>query len=64
MSGFIPKPLTVSGPQARRLLNVGNTKFWALVKSGAIETVEIGNRKMVVYASLERLAATGTPKAA
>jgi hypothetical protein len=59
------KPLLVSGSNARELLDVGNTKYWALVKSGAIETVEVGGRKMAVYASLERLAqGDTTPKAA
>jgi hypothetical protein len=43
------KPLLVSGSNARELLDVGNTKYWALVKSGAIETVEVGGRKMAVY---------------
>ena len=49
------KPLLVSGPTARKLIGVGNTKYWSLVKAGTIETVEVGGRKMAVYASLERL---------
>ncbi|HUB48342.1 MAG TPA: hypothetical protein VMB73_25480 [Acetobacteraceae bacterium] len=59
MSDTMQKPLLVSGPTARRLIGVGNTKFWSLVKAGAIETVEVGGRKMVKYASLERLAQGG-----
>jgi hypothetical protein len=50
------KPLLVTGPEARRILSVGNTKFWDLVKQGKIEMADIGGRRMVVYASLERLA--------
>jgi hypothetical protein len=66
MSGTNPvKPLLVSGSNARKLLDIGNTKYWALVKAGSIETVEVGGRKMAVYASLERLAhGETTPKAA
>ena len=59
MSGPELKPLLVSGPRARKLLDIGNTKYWDLVKRGEIETAQIGNRKMVVFASLERLAQGG-----
>ena len=55
----LTKPLLVSGANARRLLDIGNTKYWALVKSGAIRTVVVGGRTMVVYASLEELAGAG-----
>jgi hypothetical protein len=50
------KPLLVPGPEARRLLGIGNTKYWQLAKSGKIKLVEVGGRKMAVYASLEALA--------
>jgi hypothetical protein len=50
------KPILVSGPTARQLIGVGNTKYWELVKSGRIKTVEVGRQKMAVYASLEALA--------
>ena len=50
------KPLLVPGPTARRIIGVGNTKFWDLVKAGKIEMVEVGGSRMVVYASLEKLA--------
>jgi hypothetical protein len=51
------KPLLVSAPRAREILDVGNTKFWAMVKAGKIEMADTGGRRMVVYASLERLVA-------
>ena len=60
MSETVLKPLLVSGPRARALLDVGNTKYWDLVKRGVIETVEVGDRLMVIYASLERLATKPT----
>jgi len=57
VSPTIPeKPLLVSAPKARKVIDVGNTKFWALVKAGKIKMVEVGGRRMVVYASLEALA--------
>lgn len=56
MHNTTEKPIIVSGPTARRLLSIGNTKFWRLVKEGKIELVEVGGRRMVVYASLEAFA--------
>ena len=56
------KPLLVTVPSARRIIDVGNTKFWELVKRGAIEMADVCDRKMVVYASLERLAAGSANK--
>jgi hypothetical protein len=50
------KPLTVSIPRARQILDVGNTKFWELVKADKIKLVEVGRSRMVQYASLEALA--------
>jgi hypothetical protein len=55
------KPLLVSGRRARKLIDVGETKFWAMVKANKIKLVDIGGRRMVVYASLEALA-TSEPK--
>jgi hypothetical protein len=57
MADRVPdEPLLVSGPQARRLLNIGPTKYWALVKAGRIETVDLDGRRWVTFASLKRLA--------
>jgi hypothetical protein len=50
------KPLLVSNTKAKRLIDVGNTKYWELVKAGIIKTVDVGGRSMAVYASLEALA--------
>ncbi len=51
------KPMLVSAARAREILDIGTTKFWAMVKAGKIKMAETGGRRMVVYASLERLAA-------
>jgi hypothetical protein len=50
------EPLTVSVRTAQFILDIGNTKFWLLVKQGQIELVEVGRRRMVVYRSLKALA--------
>jgi hypothetical protein len=50
------RPLTVTPRTAQRILDVGNTKFWELVKAGKIKMVEVGGRRMAVYSSLEALA--------
>jgi hypothetical protein len=46
----------VSVQTAQNILDIGNTKFWLLVKEGRIELAEVGRRRMVVYASLRTLA--------
>ena len=57
MTDAPPKPLLVSGPEARKIIKCGETKYWKLVKLGKIRLVDTGTgRKMVVYASLEALA--------
>jgi len=50
------KPLVVPGPIARKMLSIGNTKFWELVKAGKIEMANIGGRRMPTVESIERLA--------
>jgi hypothetical protein len=50
------KPLLVSNTVAKQLIGVGNTKYWELVKAEKIKTVDVGGRRMAVYASLEALA--------
>ena len=50
------KPLLVSNTKAKQLIDVGNTKYWELVKAGKIKIVDVGGRSMAVYASLEALA--------
>ena len=49
------KPILVSASRAREILDVGTTKFWAMVKAGRIKMADTGGRRMVVYASLEAL---------
>jgi excisionase family DNA binding protein len=49
-------PLLVSVPEAARLLGVGTTFGWAMVRSGEIPSVRLGRRVLVPRAALEQLA--------
>jgi hypothetical protein len=60
MSSKESKPLLVPNPTAMKILGVGNTKYWELVKQQRIKLVQLNGRKMAVYASLEALADKGT----
>jgi excisionase family DNA binding protein len=51
------KPLAVTVRTAAKILGVGNTTMWGLVKSGRVKTVTIGRRRLVIYASIETLLA-------
>ena len=50
------EPLLVTGPVARKLIGVSNTKYWELVKAGKVTLVKVGGRRMATYASLKELA--------
>jgi hypothetical protein len=52
-NGF--KPLAVPVKTACRLVGVGHTSMWALIKEGRVQTVSVGRRRLVIYASLEAL---------
>lgn len=49
------KPLTVSVKATCKLVRIGNTTMWGLIKAGRVKTVRIGRRRLVVYSSLETL---------
>jgi excisionase family DNA binding protein len=51
------KPLAVPVKRACKLMGVGNTTMWGLIKTGRVKTVRIGRRRLIVYASLESLLA-------
>jgi excisionase family DNA binding protein len=52
----LQSPLAVSIPVALNITGIGRTKFYELVNNGTIESVKIGRRRLINYASLERLA--------
>jgi excisionase family DNA binding protein len=49
------RPLAVSVKTACKLVGVGNTTMWSLIKAGRVKTVSIGRRRLVIYSSLESL---------
>lgn len=49
------QPLAVTVKTACKLVGVGNTTMWALIKQGRVKTARIGRRRLVIYASLEAL---------
>jgi hypothetical protein len=51
------RPLTVSVKTARRLLGIGNTLMLDLIRTKRVETISIGRRRLVIFASLEALLA-------
>ncbi len=52
-----PEPLLTSKANGRRMLgDIGTTKLDELIASGQIESVKIGSRRLLVIASLKRLA--------
>lgn len=49
------KPLTVTVKTARKISGLGNTTLYRLIKEKRLETISIGRRRLVKYASLEAL---------
>jgi hypothetical protein len=41
--------------QAREMLAIGKTKYFAMVKNGTIQTVQIGGTRMPTVAGIEKL---------
>ena len=53
----LPAPLAVPPAEARRLLGLGNTTLYGLIRGGRLRTVKLGRRRLVLYASIEELLA-------
>jgi excisionase family DNA binding protein len=50
-----PKCLSVTVKTARELTGLGNTTIYELIKQQKLETLTIGRRRLIVFASLEAL---------
>lgn len=50
------EPLFVSVNEAGKALNIGRTSIYELMRSGELETIKMGRRRLVKVASLRRLA--------
>lgn len=51
-------PFFVTVDEAKRLLAVGHTRIYELMKAGEIERVKSGAKSLVTYESLSRYAAS------
>lgn len=51
----LQKPLAVTVSIALNLTGIGRTKLYQLIDNGAVESIMIGRRRLINYASLERL---------
>jgi excisionase family DNA binding protein len=49
-----PRPLLLSIEAAAKVLSVGRTTFYGLLREGAITAVRIGDRPLIPYSELER----------
>ncbi len=57
----VDTPLLVAVPDAARLLGIGTTFAWELVRAGDIPSVKLGRRVLVPRSALERLAGAPAP---
>lgn len=48
------KPLTVTVKRAIELSGLGLTTIYKLINEGVLETTNVGTRRLIVFASLER----------
>lgn len=53
------EPITVSIKTGERLIGCGHTKMYELINEGVVDTIRIGRRRFLVYASLKALAEGG-----
>lgn len=49
------KPLSVSVRRAANLLDIGVSTMWVMIARGDVETVSLGRKRLVLFASLEAL---------
>ena len=55
-------PLSVTIKVACKLVGIGNTTMWNLIKTGRVKTVKIGRRRLIIFSSLESLLAAEVGK--
>lgn len=49
------KPLTVTVKRARQITGLGNTTIYEMIGDGSIESVKVRGKRLIIFASLERL---------
>lgn len=50
------QPISVTVKRAAQLTGLGPTKLYELLAAGAIESFKVGNRRLIKYESLRKLA--------
>jgi excisionase family DNA binding protein len=53
------EPLAVTVKTACRLLDVGDTTVWAMIKDGRLKGFKLGGKRLIEYASLKALIKEG-----
>lgn len=51
------RPLNIGIPEAARVLGVGRSSIYELLKAGRLASVRIGTRRLITVTSLEALSA-------
>jgi excisionase family DNA binding protein len=49
------KPLAVTIPTAGKIIGVGRSTIYELLRDGTLASVKVRNRRLINFASLERL---------
>lgn len=49
------KPIWVPVTVAEKVIGLGHTKVYELINNGSLESVKVGRRRLISYASLLRL---------
>jgi excisionase family DNA binding protein len=57
------KPLAVTVPIALHITGLGRTMLYRLINDGTIETITVGRRRLINFASLERLTSSKSARA-
>jgi excisionase family DNA binding protein len=55
-------PLTLTLQDALGVCGLGRTKFYELIKNGKIQSIRVGKRRLIVYASLKTFLEQGDEK--
>ena len=50
-----PDHLTCSVKRFAKILDIGQTKAWALIKEGEVDVIRLGGRTLVVCDSIQRM---------
>ena len=58
----LTEPITVCTKEAERLLSVSHVTLYKLINAGKIDTLTVGKKRLVTYASLQRFAESAVAK--